>query len=78
MYLVEKVGSESRYAMKQLRKDVLIQKESVESTKLEKEILRTCSHPFVVGLDFVFQTTTNIYLVMKYYRYSTPVKSRAG
>ena len=40
MFLVEKKGGDKEvYAMKSLRKDVIIDYDQVESTKLEKEIL---------------------------------------
>jgi len=39
VFLVEKKGSNEVYAMKSLRKDVIIDYDQVESTKLEKEIL---------------------------------------
>jgi len=40
--------------MKALRKDVLIDCDSVHSTLLEKEILMKANHPFLVGMEFVF------------------------
>lgn len=42
------------YAMKTLRKDVILEYDQLESTLLEKEILEKCHHPFLVGLDYVF------------------------
>lgn len=42
------------YAIKSIRKDVLIQMDQVESTLLEKEIMFECDHPFLVGMDYVF------------------------
>jgi len=39
VFLVEKKDSKEVYAMKSLRKDVIIDYDQVESTKLEKEIL---------------------------------------
>lgn len=39
MFLVEKKDSGEIYAMKSLRKDVIIEYDQIESTKLEKEIL---------------------------------------
>ena len=41
--------------MKALRKDLLIEKDLVESTRLEKTILQEAiDHPFLVGLNYVF------------------------
>lgn len=39
VFLVQKKGTNEVYAMKSLRKDVIIDYDQVESTKLEKEIL---------------------------------------
>ncbi len=66
--MVEGIETGLLYAMKQLRKDVILQSDSVACTKLEKEILQTSHHPFLVSLDYVFQTPVNIYFVMKFYR----------
>ena len=44
------------YAMKSLRKDVILDYDQVESTLLEKKILLEADHPFLVGMEYVFQT----------------------
>jgi hypothetical protein len=44
------------YAMKSLRKDVILDYDQIESTMLEKEILLKADHPFLVGMEYVFQT----------------------
>ncbi len=58
---MEKKEGGDIYAMKSLRKDVLIDYDQVENTKLEKEILlkvraglMQAKHPFLVSMDFVF------------------------
>ena len=56
VFLVEKKGSKEAFAMKSLRKDVIIDYDQIESTKLEKEILMQADHPFLVGMHYVFQT----------------------
>lgn len=42
------------YAIKVIRKDVLIEYDQIESTQLEKDILFAADHPFLVGMDFLF------------------------
>lgn len=54
------------YAMKILRKEAIIQRNQVEHTKAEREILEEIKHPFLMGLHFAFQTDTKLYLVMDY------------
>ena len=36
----------------------------MESTKLEKHILSTSSHPFIVQMHYVFQNDLRIYFLM--------------
>jgi len=43
------------YAMKCIRKDVVIENEQYDSLKLEKQILYDVDHPFIVSMDYVFQ-----------------------
>ena len=52
---MQKRDSKDIYAMKSLRKDVLIDYDQIENTKLEKEILLRAKHPFLVSMDYVFQ-----------------------
>ena len=54
--------------MKSLRKDVIIEYDQVESTRLEKDILLQADHPFLVGMSYVFQTETKIFFVMRFVR----------
>jgi hypothetical protein len=54
VFLVKKKNTDNYYAMKSLRKDVIIDYDQVESTKLEKEILLQADHPFLVGMHYVF------------------------
>ena len=41
--------------MKCIRKDVVIENDQMDSLKLEKEILYNIEHPFIVGMDYVFE-----------------------
>lgn len=43
------------YAMKCIRKDVVLENDQMDSLKLEKEILYNIEHPFIVGMDYVFE-----------------------
>ena len=45
VFLVQKIGDNEVYAMKSLRKDVIIEYDQVESTKLVKDILLKADHP---------------------------------
>ena len=45
--LVEYIPTHEIYAMKSLKKDILIENDQIESTILEKEILQNIDHPFL-------------------------------
>ena len=64
--LVEYLPTKEVYAMKSLKKDVLIEQEQIENTLLEKEILQTIDHPLLCQLIFCFQTEERIYFVMPF------------
>lgn len=66
--LVQYSGNKQLYAMKSLKKDVLIDQDQIENTLLEKNILQTLKHPFLVDLQFCFQNDERIYLVMPFLR----------
>lgn len=63
---MQKRDSKDIYAMKSLRKDVLIDYDQIENTKLEKEILLRAKHPFLVSMDYVFQNDQKIFFVMRF------------
>lgn len=52
--------------MKCIRKDVIIDNEQFDNIKLEKDILYNIEHPFIVGMDYVFQNDYRIYFIMKF------------
>jgi serum/glucocorticoid-regulated kinase 2 len=66
--LVEYVPTKEIFAMKSLKKDVLIDQDQIENTLLEKKILQSLDHNFLVGLVFCFQTEERIYFVMPFMR----------
>ena len=66
VYLGNLKMTNTLYAIKAIRKDILIETEQIESTRLERNILLSCDHPFLVGMEFVFQTDLRLYFVMKF------------
>ena len=62
--MVRKKDSPKIYAMKILRKQAIIDRNQVEHTRAEREILEEIDHPFLMGLHFAFQTPAKLYLVM--------------
>jgi len=74
--LVEHKTDKKLFAMKSLKKDVLIDQDQVENTLLEKNILETLNYPFLVGLKYCFQNSERIYLVMPFLRYIFCLKEK--
>ena len=64
--LVEYLPTHETYAMKCLKKDLLIEQEQIENTLLEKEILQTIDYPLLCGLVFCFQTEERIYFILPF------------
>ena len=65
--LVTKKGNDQKvYAMKILRKEAIIQRNQVEHTRAERQILEAIDHPFLMKLHYAFQTKTKLYIVMDY------------
>jgi serum/glucocorticoid-regulated kinase 2 len=64
--LVEYLPNHEVYAMKSLKKDLLIEQEQIENTLLEKEILQTIDYPLLCGLVFCFQNEERIFFVMPF------------
>lgn len=54
VYLVYLPDKRVYYAMKSIRKDVVLDSDSLENIKLEKLILLQVNHPFIVNMQFVF------------------------
>jgi serine/threonine protein kinase len=54
VYLVEQEDSGKMFAMKCIRKDIIIENEQMDNIQLEKEILFSIDHPFLVNMEFVF------------------------
>jgi len=68
VFLAEYKDNKQLYAIKSIRKDILIQYDQVDNTILEKDIMFECDHPFLVGMEFLFQNDLRLYFVMPFVR----------
>jgi serine/threonine protein kinase len=64
--LVKKKSSDNLYAMKVLKKSVVLIKNQVLHTKQERKILEKIIHPFIVHLQYAFQDENKLYLVTEF------------
>ena len=66
VYKVEHIPTGKIYAMKTIRKDVVLENESMDSLQLEMQILNTAKHEFLIGMDYVFTDEFRVYFIMDY------------
>eukprot|EP01083_Nonionella_stella_P142477 440921_1 len=66
VYLVEKHNSGMQYAMKVIRKKKVIERRTIDSAHAERNVLVAVTHPFIVDLNYAFQTPSKLYLIMDY------------
>uniref|UniRef100_A0A673J8W1 non-specific serine/threonine protein kinase n=1 Tax=Sinocyclocheilus rhinocerous TaxID=307959 RepID=A0A673J8W1_9TELE len=64
--LVREKASGKYYAMKILRKEVIIAKDEVAHTLTESRVLKNTRHPFLTSLKYSFQTKDRLCFVMEY------------
>ena len=64
--LVRLEKNKKLYAMKILKKEIVIKRKQVNHTMTERSLLEKLNHPFIVKLIYAFQTPQKLYMVMDY------------
>ena len=67
-YLVKKINGPKLYVMKKLKLSIILNNEISIKSVIEKSLLKKSQYPFLLGLEYAFQSDNNIYFVMKFYK----------
>lgn len=54
--------------MKTIRKDKILKNKLMDSITLEMQILKDNDHPFLISLNYIFQTDSCIHFIMEFIR----------
>jgi len=66
VYLVEKLSNHKLYAMKVLSKGQIMSQNLVKYALTERDVLSITNHPFIVRLNYAFQTNRKLFLILNY------------
>lgn len=66
VYLVEKLSNKNLYAMKVLLKSTLMSQNLMKYALTERNVLSVTNHPFIVKLNYAFQTADRLFLILDY------------
>jgi serine/threonine protein kinase len=66
VFLVRKRDQMQLYAMKVLRKDKIMGHNLIKYAKTERDVLSYVKHPFIVSLNYAFQTPEKLFLILDY------------
>jgi len=64
--LVKKRDTGELFALKSIKKSEIIAKGQWEHTRTERMVLEKIRHPFLVRLEFCFESQEKVYFVMQY------------
>ena len=64
--LVRKKDNGQLYALKVLKKAEIVRRNQVEHTMTERRILENVRHPFIVKMDYAFQSDSKLFFVLEY------------
>ncbi|KAL1541542.1 non-specific serine/threonine protein kinase [Salvia divinorum] len=59
-------GGDGIFAMKVMKKDTIIKNNHVDYMRAERDILTKVVHPFIVQLQYSFQTKSKLYLILDF------------
>ena len=66
VFKVRKIGTDKIYAMKVLKKSVLIKNKHLKYAITECNVLKRADHPYIIKMHYSFQTPEYLYMVLDY------------
>lgn len=66
VFLVEKKNTKNLYAMKVLEKDKIMKQNLIKYALTERNVLSVTNHPFIVKMNFAFQTDQKLFIILDY------------
>ena len=66
VYLVQKIDTQKKYAMKVLNKDRILAQNLLKYVRAERNILSIMNHPYIIKLYYAFQTNSKLFLILEY------------
>ena len=74
VYKAYKESENKVYALKAIRKDMILKQEILKRVITEAKIALKLEHPFLIKTHCIFQDKTRVYLLMDYYKDGTLLK----
>ena len=66
VFLVKKIENSKLYAMKVLSKEKIFNQNLLKYALTERNVLSLSEHPFIVKLNYAFQTSSKLFLILDY------------
>ena len=66
VFLVKKTDSSKLYAMKVLSKEKIFNQNLLKNAMTERNVLSVSNHSFIVKLNYAFQTSSKLFLILDY------------
>ena len=66
VFLTEFLKNGKLYAMKCIRKELIVEHDQMQNLTMERDILKAADHPFLINLDYIFQDEQRIYFIMPF------------
>ena len=64
--VIKKDEPDKPFAMKAIRKDIVIETDMMESIKFEKSVLEKAQHPFLMNCTYIFKTENRFFFIMRF------------